>query len=248
MSKNIIDQNTDQVSDKIFKDQITDGLTRDKIISLISAFCILIAIFGFGYGWTATHDKFYVGDPLSVITDSIDYDYSVSYATGNGLKEAIVSFLSVGALLTCLLVHNRIEKINLKLVFQIAVLLILSLLIALIYINPTIINKDFSNSTENAHIGLAITAFTITVSFNLTIYYYLHKQYNNKSLFIILGLLNFIFYGLLFVTMGVVGSSEYVTGNHNEQELADFGAACEIIQILFFVLTILLLGFYGFAN
>lgn len=215
---------------------------RSKYISLASVLSILIAIFGFGYGWTSTHDGFHT-------TDDNKYDPTVSYAVGNGLKPAVVSFIAIGGLLAIYALYLR--KGRFAIIRYIAVGIILGLLIALTYVNPTINGEPYSNTQNNAHYILSLTAFTITMVFNLVTYYLLYKNYlSNKWLFLTLGLLDFCVYlGMYAIAYVIVINSNPFfnpseTDNDRHKEYADLGAAAEILQILFFLATILLIGFY----
>ena len=92
-------------SEKIFT-EISDGNERrDKILSALSVICILVAIFGCGYGWAATKDPY-----IKKEEEKGTFIFSVSAATANGLKEGIIPFLSIGGLLGSLVVYNRVEK------------------------------------------------------------------------------------------------------------------------------------------
>lgn len=228
-------------SEKIFT-EITDGNEpRVKLLSVFSTTCILIAIFGFGYGWAATKDR-----QIKTDEEKGTFIFSVSAATGNGLKEGIIPFLSIGALLGFLVVYNRVERRPLKWILSLTVLIILSLLISLIYINPTAGQGTSDPTINSEHIGLALSDFTVTLIFNLTIYYYLYKQYadsvGRKALFISLALTNIIFFIIPFIIMFV--KEPAAIGGTEAQELASLFSISEIIQILFFLTTILLLGFY----
>ena len=219
-------------------EQIT---SRSKYISLASVLSVFIAVFGFGYGWTSTHDGFNT-------TDDNQYDPTVSYAIGNGLKPAIVALVAIGGILAIYTLYLRKGKF--ATIRYLTVAVILGLLIAITYVNPTINGEPYSETENNAHYILAVTAFTVTLIFNLVTYYLLYKNYlSNKWLFILLGLINFSIYIGMYVIVYIIENStpffsSSETNNDSDKEYKNLGAAAEIIQILFFLLTILLMGFY----
>jgi hypothetical protein len=215
---------------------------RSKYVSLASVLSIIVAIFGFGYGWTGTHDGFYTKD------EDHQYDPTVSYAIGNGLKPAIVTLIAIGGLLAIYTLYLRKGKF--AIVRYLTVAIILGLLIAITYVNPTINGKKHSDTENNAHYILAVTAFTITLIFNLVTYYLLYKNYlSDKWLFLLLGLINFgIYLGMYVIVYIIQNSNPFFSSseinNDRNKEYKNLGASAEIIQILFFLLTILLMGFY----
>jgi len=219
-------------------EQIT---SRSKYISLASVLSVFIAVFGFGYGWTGTHDGFYT-------TGENEYDPTVSYAIGNGLKPVIVALVAIGGILAIYTLYLR--KGRFATTRYLVVAIILGLLIAITYVNPTINGEPHSDTENNAHYILAVTAFTVTLVFNLVTYYLLYKNYlSDKWLFLLLGLINFgIYLGMYVIVYIIENSIPFFssTGNNNDsdKEYKNLGAAAEIIQILFFLLTILLMGFY----
>lgn len=212
-----------------------------KLISLAAVLSIFVGVFGFGYGWTGTHGGFHT-------TDENDYDPTVSYAIGNGLKPAIVSLISIGALLAIYTLYLR--KGRYAVLRYLTVGLILGLLIAITYVNPTINGKAYSNDVNRDHYILAVTAFTVTLIFNLFTYYLLYKNYSsNMVLFILLGLINFgIYLGMYVIVYLVKNENSFfypgLSNNDKNKNLANLGAGAEIVQILFFLLTILFMGFY----
>jgi hypothetical protein len=213
---------------------------RSKYVSLASVLTIITAIFGFGYGWTGTHGGY--------TSDNDQENLSVSYAVGNGLKPVIVTLVAIGGLLTIYTLYLR--KGRLAVVRYLAVAIISCLLIAITYVNPLIKNKKYSDTVNNAHYILAVTAFTITMVFNLVTYYLLYKNYlSDKWLFLLLGLVNFGIYLGMYVIVYIIRNDVSLFNSsggisNSAKEYADIGAAAEIIQILFFLLTILLMGYY----
>lgn len=220
-------------------EQIT---SRSRYVSLASVLSIIVAIFGFGYGWTGTHDGFYTKDVEP------QYDPSVSYAIGNGLKPAIVALIAIGGLLAIYTLYLR--KGRFAVVRYLTVAIILGLLIAITYVNPTINGGTYSDTENKAHYILAVTAFTVTLVFNLVTYYLLYKNYlSNGWLFLLLGLINLgIYIGMYIIVYIIRNNTSFFNpsenNNDSDKEYKNLGAASEIIQILFFLLTILLMGFY----
>lgn len=211
----------------VFKKRVN----RDIYLSVFSVLSILIGIFGFGYGWTENKYGF---------TD----DFSVSYAIGNGEKPAITAFIVIGTLLALVLIGLRKGAFMItRLIF---VILIAALLIALMYINPLIIGEfpEDTDKVNQEHGALAIAAFTSALIFNILTYVAIGK-YNggSKALVWTLGVLNVIFYLLMYVIVYILSVNiENYFNSRSQMEEREFGAAVEIIQILFFLTAVILTG------
>tara|TARA_R110002110_G_scaffold203213_1_gene414338 strand:+ start:49 stop:783 length:735 start_codon:yes stop_codon:yes gene_type:complete len=207
---------------------------KDKVLACSSVLVILIGIFGLGYGYTAEKDGF---EPTPG-----DDNYTVSYAIGNGVKPAIAVFIAVGGLIGISLV--KIKRGKYKFIRQLLIALIASLLISLMYINPTIIGGEDNEQTNKDHGILAISAFTCALIFNLITFYIIEKSPITKWSYWILAIANITVYlGIYIILYIIVNNSETFFQNHTMNEVGELGAAVEIFQILFFLLAILLTGF-----
>ena len=207
---------------------------KPKVLACSSVLVILIGIFGLGYGYTAEKDGF---EPTQG-----KYNYTVSYAIGNGVKPAIAVFIAVGGLIGISLV--KIKPGKYKFIRQLLIALISSLLITLMYINPTIIGGKDNLEISKDHGILAISAFTCALIFNLITFYIIQKSPATKWSYWFLTIANITIYlGIYVVLYIIVKNSETFFKNHTMNELGELGAAVEIAQILFFLLAIILTGF-----
>ena len=212
-------------------EKITTENRNNKLIAFAAVLSIIIGIFGFGYGWTEDHDGF--GD-----------NFTVSYAIGRGEKPVIAFLIAIGGLLSAYLVYRKQNGLTKTRIFLITLIAIL--LISLMYINPWNPGHDPSNQNiSKQHGGLALSAFTVTLIFNLITFHILRKETGKDLLFISLSVLNVIVYlGIYVIVYIAIENALTFFKNYTGIELNELGTTAEILQILFFLLAILLTGIY----
>lgn len=203
-------------------------------ISVTSALSFLVALYVFGYA-------------VDEHPDENDISISKAIADGNGIAAGTITAAAIGTFLLIALQYLRKLGNTSFYISAVLLLAILGLFISIIYVTPYDkdgnVKKD-DDETNDAHIGIAATAFTLLFIYNLVIYYLLHKTYKT-ILPIILAVLNtLVFIGLwvpAFMEAENIGSS---FSNSENEELNTVFGIFENINYCSLIVVILLLGFY----
>lgn len=219
------------------KDLITNKepvLKRINIVAISSIICFLLALYVFGYA----SDK-YKPEPG-------DFSISKAVANGNGITAATIVFVIIGSALLVYLHYLRGLKEGI-LLRSITIFIILGLFIAIIFVTP--FKKDGSDDNSpginNAHAGIAGTAFILVFLYNLYTYYIFYKNYKTK-LPIIFAVINFLVLVGLFVPviMEKEEAHKMFSGQTENKTLHSVFAAFENVNYLSLLVVIGLLGFY----
>ena len=153
-------------------------------------------------------------------------------------KPGAITFFVLELLILIYLHHMKGNKIILYF-GSILIAIILGILISMLWITP--------ESDSELHITLAGVAFAIVLIYNITTLYILYKNYKNLALIISLIVLNIVF----ALSLTVVVSSPTINQHILEHDFNNIGkfemlfAISEIIVVLLFMVTIMMLGFYG---
>ena len=207
--------------------------TKIRLVSLASIISFLLALYIFGYA-TDKHG-----------IDKDDFTISRAIAEGNGISAGIIVFVVLGTGLLLFLQHLREFP---KLYYaRIAILVtVMALFISLIFVTPY--QKDGTVSSDSAindaHIGIAASAFILLLVFNLITYYILYKNYR-EIMPIILAVFNILVFIALFIPVIVDEKTQGIfSGQTEENDLGITFATFENINYLSLMVIILLLGFY----
>ena len=188
-----------------------------KLLSFIAAVSLFMAFGIFAY--------FYAGVIEGKLGIEGEATFTISKALAHGNKPGfiVLTFLGFGYLLYLLALRGPIDMFVRRIFF---LFIAFSLLLSLLWFTPSY------NST--LHYALASIIFSFILFFNLVTYYLFYKKgHRDKSVFVVMGMVNMISYVCLIVFAVLRGSLE-----------SDIFAGFEIIFALLFLSTILIIGYY----
>ena len=140
-----------------------DELTQKKYSTLLGVLFLFVAVYITGYAIAYKNKAF---DKSGFYHDR---NLTVSNAVGNGEKEAVATLSFIGALIIIFSLYktNIYPSDNIKYIMMFSVLLIGSLFVSIIYINPLIqgLDKEKMDDYDKKHPILAGVAFLIVLTF-----------------------------------------------------------------------------------
>lgn len=209
--------NIERFQKKIVSRKFIHSNFSTKLLAFIITTSLLISFGVFAY--------FYSGVIEGKLGTEGGRTFTISKALAFGNKPGfiILTFLGFTYLIYLLALRGPINLFIRRVFF---LCIAFSLLLSLLWFTPSF------NST--LHYTLASIIFTLILFFNLTTYYLFYKKYlKDRSLFILLGLLNMVAYVCLIVFAVLKGDLE-----------TDIFASFEILFATLFLSTIILIGYY----
>lgn len=162
-----------------------DILKQPKYSALTGVFYLLIAVYITGYAIASKNNAF---DKSGFYHDR---NFTVSNAIGNGEKEAVATLSFIGALIIIYSLYktNIYPNNNVKYIMMFSILLIGSLFVSIIYINPLIQNlsKEKIDDYDKKHPILAGVAFLIVLLYVAANSYFMVSRDKNMNTKLILG-------------------------------------------------------------